>query len=217
MQEDMEHIEIEEEGTEDEAPETEPSGEAPEGPGPGREAAEEGQVGDRIPLQKYNELNDKYLRLYADFENYRKRASKDREDLVMYANESILYELLTSIDHLEIALQHADNEASSGLRQGVEMTLRELMRTLEKFGLKPIEALDKPFNPEIHHAMAQVERDDVEENTVVEELRKGYTYGDKVLRASMVTVSARPSAGADEIKYPDKEETERKNISEEEQ
>ncbi len=209
LHDDMDRIEMQEEDAGG-APEEAASAGRAEEEAPSEEAPE------RTLEEKYKELNDKYLRLYADFENYRKRVSKEKEELAKYATESVLYELLTTIDHLEIALQHAENDRSDGLRQGVEMTLRELMRTLEKFGLKPIEALNRPFDPEFHHAMAQVERDDVEEKTVVEELRKGYTCGDKVLRASMVTVSTKPSAEATEIKYPE-DEREGNNISEEEE
>jgi molecular chaperone GrpE len=135
------------------------------------------------------EMNDKYLRLYAEFENYKKRVNKDKEELVKYGNENILYDLLPVIDNLELALQHASNDVSSGLVQGVEITLKELRKTLEKFGLSPIEAPGKPFDPLVHHAMTQVERDDVEENTIVEEYRKGYRLRDKVLRPSLVAVS----------------------------
>lgn len=142
--------------------------------------------------QELQEFRDKYLRLYAEFENYKKRTAKDKEWLVRYANESLIYELLPSIDHLEIALLHSTADVSQGLREGVEITLRELMRTLEKFGLIPIESTGKPFNPEFHHAMSQIEREDIEEGMVVEELRKGYMYRDKVLRASLVCVSKKP-------------------------
>lgn len=138
------------------------------------------------------EIKDKYLRLYADFDNYRKKIQKDKEDLVKYANESLIYELLPAIDSLEMALKHTPEggpEAVQSLKQGVENTLREMVRTLEKFGVKAIEALNKPFDPAYHHAMSQVERNDVESNTVVEEFRKGYLYKDKVLRPSMVAVS----------------------------
>jgi molecular chaperone GrpE len=138
------------------------------------------------------EINDKYLRLYAEFENYRKRVNKDKEELVRYGNESLLYELLPVIDNLEMALNHASNNVSEGLVQGVEITLKELQKTLEKFGLSVIEANGKPFNPLVHHAMTQVERDDVEEKTVVEEFRKGYMFRDKVLRPSFVAVSKKP-------------------------
>lgn len=149
--------------------------------------------GGKSPEEELKEANEKYLRLYAELDNYRKRVAKDKEELARYANEAILYELLPSIDHLEIALGHAEGEPSRALAEGVEMTLRELLRTLEKFGLKPIEALGKPFDPEYHHAMSNVDRDDVKEGMVVEELRKGYMFNDKVLRASLVAVSRRPS------------------------
>jgi molecular chaperone GrpE len=154
--------------------------------------AEKGTEADQL-----RELNDKYVRLYAEFENYRKRVVKDKEDIVKYANESILYELLPSLDHLEIALKHA-NDTSKGIVEGVEMTLRELYRTLEKFGLKRIEAEGQPFDPKYHHAVSQVERDDMKENMVVEEMRQGFIYGEKLLRASMVSVSVKSAAQAEE-------------------
>ena len=135
------------------------------------------------------EINDRYLRLYAEFENYKKRVNKDKEEIFKYGNESLLYDLLPVIDNLEMALKHATNSVSEGLVQGVEITLKELQRTLEKFGLSPIEANGKPFEPLVHHAMTQVERDDVDEKTVVEEFRRGYMFRDKVLRPSLVAVS----------------------------
>ena len=158
------------------------------------------------------EINGKYLRLYAEFENYKKRVSRDKEEIVRYSNESLLYELLPVIDNLEMALKHASNNVSSGLVQGVEITLRELKKTLEKFGLSEIEAYGKPFNPLIHHAMSQVERDDVDEKTVVEEFRKGYMLKDKVLRPSLVAVSKKPFEGQEE---EEEEITINKNIEEE--
>ena len=138
------------------------------------------------------DANNKYLRLYAEFENYKKRVSKDKEELIKYGNEKLLLELLPVIDHLEMALKHATNDASAGLVQGVEMTLKELKKTLQKFGLTEISADGQSFDPLIHHAMAQVERDDVDENTVIEEYRKGYMLNDKVIRAAMVAVSKKP-------------------------
>jgi len=138
-----------------------------------------------------DELNSKYLRLYADFENYRKRVNKDKEDLIRFGNESLLYELLPAIDNLELALKHASGEANSGLVQGVEVTLKELQRTLEKFGLVRIEAAGKPFDPTVHHAMSQIERDDIDEKMIAEEFRAGYRYRDKVLRPSLVAVSVK--------------------------
>jgi len=148
-----------------------------EGPGPEAELAD---------------LKDKYLRLYADFENYKKRMHKDREELVKYCNESIFYEILPVIDNLEMALGHAGDDVSEGLVTGVQITLREFQRVMEKFGLIAIAATGRHFDPSIHHAMSQVIRSDVEDKTVVEEFRKGYMFGDKVLRPSLVAVSKSP-------------------------
>lgn len=168
---------------------------------------------DRLTAE-LQEMNNKYLRLYAEFENYKKRVNKDKEELVKYGNESLLYELLPVIDNLEMALRHASNNVSSGLVQGVEITLKELQKILEKFGLTAIEANNKPFDPLVHHAMTQNERDDIAEKIVVEEFRKGYMLRDKVLRPSLVAVSKKP------VKSQEKEKTEEeikasKNIEEE--
>ncbi|MCE5312316.1 MAG: nucleotide exchange factor GrpE [Nitrospiraceae bacterium] len=140
------------------------------------------------------EAKDKYLRLYAEFENYKKKALKDREELIKYSNESLVYELLSVIDNLEMALKHIgdENGALETLKKGVENTHRELLRTLEKSGLKEIEASEKTFDPAYHHAMSTEENADLEPDTVVEEFRKGYMYKDKVLRPSLVKVSKRP-------------------------
>ncbi|MBF0559207.1 MAG: nucleotide exchange factor GrpE [Nitrospirae bacterium] len=142
-------------------------------------------------LAEVEDMRSKYLRLYAEFENYKKKVQRDREEFMKYANEAMAYELLPAIDNLEMALKHAGEggPVSDALAQGVENTLREINRTLEKFGIVAIEALHKAFDPSYHHAMSQVERSDVESNTVVEEFRKGYLYKDKVLRASLVAVS----------------------------
>ena len=178
------------------------------------ETAEKAPVAEREQiLAELQETNAKYLRLYAEFENYKKRVSKDKEELIKYGNENLLYEILPFIDHLEMALKHASNEVSSGIVQGVEITLRDLRKTLEKFGLTAIEADGKPFDPVVHHAMSQVERNDTEDNTVVEEFRRGYMLRDKVLRPALVAVSKKTvkSEGQEQ-----EEETEiNKNIEEE--
>lgn len=161
------------------------------------------------------ETNERYLRLYAEFENYKKRVNKDKEELIKFGNERLLYEILPFLDHLEMALKHASNEVSSGLVQGVEMTLKELKKTLEKFGLTEIEAQGKPFDPVIHHAMSQVERDDIDEQLVAEEFRKGYMLKDKVLRPSLVAVSKKPTVG-EKVEPEIKETLENANNIEEE-
>ena len=159
------------------------------------------------PEAQLAELKDKYLRLYAEFENYKKRMNKDKEELVKYCNESILYEILPVIDNLEMALSHAAGERSGGLVKGVEITLREFQRVMEKFGLIPIAAAGRPFDPSVHHAMSQVMRSDVEDKTVVEEFRKGYLFGGKVLRPSLVAVSKKPD-GEKEIEITKETEEE---------
>ncbi|MBI5049813.1 MAG: nucleotide exchange factor GrpE [Nitrospirae bacterium] len=157
--------------------------------------AEEKSDNSDATKKELSEINDKYLRLYADFENYRRRAAKDREETIKYSNEELMKDLLSVIDHLELALQHSSNNETSAaaLSEGVRMTLKELKSTLEKFGLVDIPALGNPFNPAVHHAMAQVESEESEENSVVKEFRKGYMYKDKVLRASLVGVSKKSS------------------------
>ena len=140
--------------------------------------------------QSLSEANDKYVRLYADFDNYKKIAARNKEDLLKYANEDLMVDILTVIDHLELALQHVtNNEASDSLTEGVTLTLKELKTVLEKHGLVEINSLAKPFDPSVHHAMSQIESEDAEENTIVKEFRKGYMLRDRVLRAAMVGVA----------------------------
>lgn len=154
------------------------------------EIVEEAHVNEKDRLTaELREINDKYLRLYAEFENYKKRVSKEKEEILKYGNETLLYELLSVIDNLEMALKHSSNGSVEGVVEGVKITLRELQRTFERFGVTPIEAIGKPFDPSVHEAMELIERDDVEEKTVIEEFRKGYMFKDRLLRPSLVVVS----------------------------
>jgi molecular chaperone GrpE len=155
-----------------------------------QKALEKAEKGEKSPLEsELAEMKDRYLRLYAEFENYKKRVQREKEELVKCGNEDLLYQILPAIDNLEMALQHSANGPSEGLVKGVEITFRELLRVLEKFGLIPISAIGRPFDPSIHHAISVVERPDAEDNTVVEEFRKGYMLGNRVLRPSLVSVS----------------------------
>ncbi len=162
--------------------------------------APEGEAAPQLssPDAEIQELNNKYLRLYADFDNYRKRVNKEKEELARYGNEALLYELLPAIDNLELALKHATGEVNSSLVQGVEVTLKELQRTLEKFGLTRIASMGQPFDPAVHHAMSQVEREDLDDKMVAEEFRAGYRFRDKVLRPTLVAVSVRPRKQGDQ-------------------
>ena len=140
------------------------------------------------------QLYDRFLRVSAEFDNYKKRQQRDSAEFRKYANESILKELLSVVDNLERALNAGKNDQvgeddGEGLIKGVEITLSEVMRILHKFGVSPIEALDQPFDPAYHQAVQQDVDDEKPENTVVGELQKGYLFHDRLLRPSMVVVS----------------------------
>lgn len=135
----------------------------------------------------YNRLQ----RLQAEFDNFRKRTLKEKEELVKYASERVVAELLPVIDNFERALEAAKNSQDiSSFAQGVEMIFRQLNNVLGKEGLAPIEAVGQAFDPNIHEAIMQVESEEHPANTVVEEVQKGYYLKDKVLRPSMVKVSS---------------------------
>jgi len=137
------------------------------------------------------EANEKYLRTYADFENYRKRMQRDLADFRKYANEQFALELLTVVDHLGLALKHAEEsgETAQGMREGVELVYKQLREALEKFGVKQFGAAGEPFDPAQHDAMMQVVTDEVPENTVVQVMQDGYLYHEKVLRHAKVGVA----------------------------
>ena len=140
------------------------------------------------------EANEKYLRTYADFENYRKRMQRDLADFRKYANEQFALELLSVVDHLGLALKHAgeSGDTAQGMREGVELVYKQLREVLEKFGVKQFGAEGEPFDPAQHDAMMQVVVDDVPENTVVQVMQDGYLYHEKVLRHAKVSVSKKP-------------------------
>lgn len=138
---------------------------------------------------------DLYLRAQADLENYRKRAQREKEDLARFANEAILREILPVLDNLERAVEHAGAGGENGsLLQGVEMTLSQFRKVLEKFGVSPIQALGEPFDPARHEAMGQVETGKYPPNAVAQELQKGYLLNDRLLRPSLVMVARAPAA-----------------------
>jgi molecular chaperone GrpE len=138
--------------------------------------------------------NDKCLRTYADFENYRKRMQRDIADFRKYANEQFALELLTVVDHLGLAIKHAgeSGETAQGMQQGVEIVYKQFRDVLEKFGVKQFAAEGEPFDPARHDAMMQVITAEVPENTVVQVMQDGYMYHEKVLRHAKVSVSKKP-------------------------
>jgi molecular chaperone GrpE len=167
--------------------------------------AEQGRAASKEEMVPASELNacrdelaqmkDQFLRARADMENYRRRMQRDKEELAKFANEGILKEILPVVDNLDRAIAHAREHEDKGtsLLDGVEMTQRQMHKVLEKYNVAPIDALGKPFDSACHEAMGQMERDDCPPNTVVEEMQKGYTLNERLLRPSMVMVSKESS------------------------
>jgi len=140
--------------------------------------------------QKLQESEEKVLRLAAEFENTKKRLQRERELSLKYAEENILKELLPGIDNIERAMeQDQDSNSVESLLEGVELTRKGLLATLEKFGVNPIESIGEPFDPNIHEAVAMEETEAMEPNRVLKEFQKGYLYKDRLLRAAKVIVS----------------------------
>jgi molecular chaperone GrpE len=147
--------------------------------------------------QEVERLVDRLARLQAEFENFRKRMVREKAEFLKFANDSLLLELLPVLDNLERALGSARAEASpAALADGIEMIVRLFQSTLEKFGVKPMEAAGKPFDPSLHQAVAQVESPDGSESLVVDEIQKGYWLEGRVLRAAMVRVSRAAATGS---------------------
>ena len=139
---------------------------------------------------------DRLLRVAADFENYKKRAAREKEEWIKFANEDLIKAILPFIDNLERAVNHAEKvEDIRSLIEGVKLTLQQLLQTLNKFGLSPIESVGKPFDPAVHEAMMLVETDQHEPNQVVEEFQKGYLLNDRLLRPATVSVSKASGEG----------------------
>lgn len=134
---------------------------------------------------------DRLLRITAEFENYKKRVSREMEEFRKYANQSLIKEMLSVVDHIELALQAAsaggpDNQMS----QGLSLTLKEMLRILEKFHVTPFDSVGKPFNPEFHEAILREVSEECSEITVVKEMQKGYMIHQRLLRPALVAVAA---------------------------
>lgn len=142
-------------------------------------------------------LKDKYARLGADFENYKKRSINERNSAIKFANETLLKEVLPILDHFETALTSFDNENCDleisgnvkSLVSGIKLTFKQFVDSLSKFGLNSFVSLGKSFDPKLHEALFDEEDDSVLEGTIIKEIQKGYILNDRLLRASMVTIS----------------------------
>jgi molecular chaperone GrpE len=139
---------------------------------------------------KLEEADNRYLRLQADFDNFRRRTRLDIEAGEKYKAQKLVTELLPALDNFERALQiEADNEQSRTLLQGMEMVYRSLVEALKKEGVEPIEAVGKEFDPNFHQAVMQGEDENFGSNIVSAEFQKGYMLKDRVIRPSMVQVN----------------------------
>jgi molecular chaperone GrpE len=150
--------------------------------------------------EKTKETEDRLLRLAAEYDNYRKRTAKEFEYLCQNANESLIQKLLDTLDNFERALDSAKNpDDYESFRKGVELIYTHLKELLEKEGLKEIEAVCKPFDPNFHEAVTQCESEEHEEGIVADEMCKGYMLNKKLLRPSKVVVSkGKPKEGEEE-------------------
>ncbi len=144
-------------------------------------------------------LNEKYLRLAAEFENYKRLAQRDQRDQIKFGNEQLLKELLPVVDNMERAIKAArDNGGNPALVQGVDLTLKQLSGALTKFGVQAVETVGQLFDPSTHQAVSQVSSDSVPPDHVVDEFQKGYRLHDRILRAAMVSVSSGPASASEQ-------------------
>lgn len=141
--------------------------------------------------QLVEEHQQRALRAQADFDNFRRRTRQEKEEFAKYASMKVVEQLLPVVDNFDRALAASkDTKDFDSLLKGVEMIFRQLDQVLANEGLKAMDAVGQPFNPEFHQAIMQVESDEHEEGIVVEEVQKGYMLKDKVLRPAMVKVSS---------------------------
>ena len=158
--------------------------------GPERSAADERDRRIAELESQIEEFRNRLLRSQADFDNYRRRTQREKEEMAKYASAELIARLLPVLDNFERAIGAAKSSGDfEALAKGVDMIHRQLLQVLEQEGLKPMETVGQPFNPEIHEAVMRVESDEHEEGIIVEELQRGYILKDRVIRPAMVKVS----------------------------
>ncbi len=145
-------------------------------------------------------LNNKYLRLAAEFENYKRVTQRDQRDQIKFGNEQLLRELLPALDNMERAIKAAreSNGGSTALVQGVDLTLKQLSGILAKFGVQALETVGQAFDPATHQAVSHLPSDTVPRDHVIDEFQKGYRLHERILRAAMVSVSAGPAQATEQ-------------------
>lgn len=136
------------------------------------------------------ELNDKYVRLAADFENYRKRMEKEISEIIMYADREVIKKILPILDDIERAVNDVgNNKNKDSLNEGLKLIYKKFTKVLNELGVEQIKAVGETFNPDLHHAIIAREEEGIEPNTVIEEFEKGYKLKDHVIRYAKVVVS----------------------------
>lgn len=168
-----------------------------------KEANSETTTIDIKEAEEYQQLNDKYLRLAAEFENFKKRSAREYSRLAEIAESNLILQLLEVVDDFDRALSHAAEDLKS-FNKGAEMIFSKLTDILKKRGLKEIKALDEQFDPMYHEAVMQKEVDDRDDDVVIEEVQKGYFLNDRVLRPAKVIVAKRKIEKDDDRKRKDK-------------
>ena len=154
-----------------------------------------------------DEQKDKFIRLQAETDNFRKRLSREKEEFSQYANERLFKELIPIFDNFERALEDPSNEIKS-LKEGLDMILKQFSTFLEKEKIEPIKAIGEKFNPEFHEALTSEESNDHEEDTIISQFVKGYTINNRVLRPSQVIIAKKPVVAVEDI--PDEEKNSQK-------
>ena len=142
---------------------------------------------DMVPKQDYEELDDRFKRILAEFENYKKRSSKERESLYNSILSDVVEVILPVVDNLENAAKV--ETADEGYKQGVEPVLKQFKDVLKSKGVEEIEAIGQTFDPELHEAVGSIQDENLGEKEIAQEYRKGYKIGSKVIRHSMVVVA----------------------------
>ena len=146
----------------------------------------------RLKDEELASQKDTFLREKAELENFKKRLTKEKEDFVQFANERLLKELIQIEDNLERALE-VPNATFESLKEGVEMIQKQFTTFLKNQKAEPIEALGKPFDPNLHEVLNQQESEEHEENTVIQEYSKGYTLNGRILRCAKVVIAKKPA------------------------
>lgn len=156
-----------------------------------KEETQEAEAPAQDDLQaKYEQLNNQYIRLAADFDNYRKRQEQERENLIKFGTENALTKLIEVLDNFERGQKSLENvDDCTKVKESFDLIQKQVYETLTKLGLEEIKAVGEEFDPNYHEAVMQTPTSEHKEHTVIAELRKGYKYGDKVLRPTMVNVA----------------------------